>query len=110
VFYQAAGGGEPVHKEIEKCGLTVTEMAKVQTAMNRVAEGRAQPGDVKTLRGGVLEVRVSVAQRRLRLIYAESQGGLVLLALHFFQKQRQVETRHIDVAVDRLRDFRSRQP
>ncbi|WP_329106452.1 type II toxin-antitoxin system RelE/ParE family toxin [Micromonospora sp. NBC_01699] len=85
-------------------------MAKVQTAMDRVAEGRAQPSDVKALRGGVLEVRVSVARRRLRLIYAETEGGLVLLALHFFQKQRQVEARHIDIAIDRLREFRATQP
>jgi phage-related protein len=97
-----------VLKEIRKCRLSIEEQAKVQVAMDRVAEGRAQPKDVKTLRDGVLEVRVRVGQRQLRLLYAEVSDGPILLALHFFQKQRQVETRHIDLASGRLRDWEAR--
>jgi phage-related protein len=53
-------------------------------------------------------VRVRVGQRQLRLLYAEVSDGPILLALHFFQKQRQVETRHIDLASGRLRDWEAR--
>lgn len=107
-FYKTAAGGEPVRKEIEKCRLTIAEQAKIQVAMDRVAERRAQPKDVKSLRGGILEVRVRVGERQLRLLYAEVDDRALLLALRFFQKQRQVEDRHIDVAADRLKDWRGR--
>lgn len=109
LFYKAAGGGDPVSKEIEKCALTRTDLAKLQTIMDRVAEGRTRQGDVKPLRDGVLEVRVVTAGRHLRLAFAEVGNGLILLALHFFQKQRQVEARHIDLAVARLKDWKSRE-
>lgn len=108
-FYTTEAGAVPARKEIEKHRLSRTELAKLQVIMDRVAEGRTRPGDVKALRDGVLEVRVRVANRQIRLAYAEVGGGLVLLALHFFQKQRQVEGRHIDVAVERLKDWESRQ-
>ncbi|MFI0794855.1 type II toxin-antitoxin system RelE/ParE family toxin [Micromonospora rubida] len=107
-FYEAAGGGDPVRREILKSRLTTAEAAKLQTIMDRVAEGESRPGDVKSLRDGVLEVRVRVGQRCLRLAYGECEGGLILLALHFFQKQRQNESRHVEVAVDRFRDWKSR--
>jgi phage-related protein len=108
-FYEPAGGGDPVNREIRKCELNRAELAKLYTVMQRVADGRTTTGDVKALRDGVLEVRVVVANRQLRLCYAEVGEGLILLALHFFQKQRQVEDRHIDLAVSRLRDWRKRQ-
>lgn len=106
-LYRTASGGVPVRKEIEKCSLTLVEQAKVQAIMDRVAEGRARPLDVRQLRDGVREVRVRVAQRRLRLLFA--QAGDVLLALHFFAKQQQIEARHIDLAAERLREWRARQ-
>lgn len=107
-FYTTAMGAIPIRKEIEKHRLNRAELAKLQVIMNRVAEGRARAGDVKALRDGVLEVRVQVANRQIRLAYAEVDDGLVLLALHFFHKQRQVEARLIDTAVDRLKDWQSR--
>lgn len=107
-FYEAPGGGDPVRREILKARLTKAETAKLQTIMDRVAEGRTRPGDVKPLRDGVLEVRIRVGERQLRLAYGEGASNLVLLALHFFQKQRQNESRHVDIAVDRFRDWKSR--
>ncbi|GAA2491526.1 hypothetical protein Ahu01nite_028630 [Winogradskya humida] len=109
-FYKTAAGAVPVHKELDKHKLNAMELAKLQTIMDRIAEGRAQPKDVKSLRDGVLEVRVRVGKRQLRMTYAEGGDGLILLALHFFQKQRQVEATHIDLAVSRLEDWRSRTP
>ncbi|RZT82053.1 putative component of toxin-antitoxin plasmid stabilization module [Micromonospora violae] len=97
-----------MRKEILKSRLTKAEAAKVQAIMDRVAEGRTRPGDVKPLRDGVLEVRIRVGDRRLRLAFAEGTDSLVLLALHFFQKQQQNESRHVEVAVDRFRDWKSR--
>lgn len=107
-FYDTVAGGGPVQKEIEKCRLSINEQAKVQAIMDRVAQGMARPGDVKELRSGVREVRVRSGKRQLRVLYAELGDRAVLLALHVFQKQRPVEARHIDLAVDRLRDWRAR--
>ena len=108
-FYRTASGGAPVRKEIKKLSLTVAEQAKVQAIMDRVAEGRTRPQDVRQLRDGVREVRVRVANRRLRLLFADAGDGEVLLALHLFAKQQQIEARHIEVAVDRLREWRTRE-
>ncbi|MEV0327929.1 type II toxin-antitoxin system RelE/ParE family toxin [Micromonospora echinospora] len=73
-----------------------------------MAEGRSRPGDVKALRDGVLEVRVRIGNRNFRLAYADLGDDLVLLGLHFFHKQRQVEDRHVAIAVERLKDWRDR--
>ncbi|MDG4815904.1 MULTISPECIES: type II toxin-antitoxin system RelE/ParE family toxin [unclassified Micromonospora] len=107
-FYEAPGGGSPVQKAIGKYRLTTAELARLYVVMDRVAEGRTRPGDVKALRDGVLEVRVRIGGRNFRLAYAELGDGLVLLGLHFFHKQRQVEDRHIDTAAARLKDWLSR--
>lgn len=107
-FYEAPGGGSPVQKAIAKYHLNAAELARLQVVMDRVAEGRTRPGDVKALRDGVLEVRAKIGSRHFRLAYAELDGGLVLLGLHFFHKQRQVEDRHINTAADRLKDWLAR--
>lgn len=52
------------------------------------------------------ELRASVGQRSFRLAYAEVDGDLVL---HFFFKKSQVARHDIDLAVDRLKDWRARQ-
>jgi phage-related protein len=108
IFYTTELGASPVKKEIKKHGLTTDEATKLQVVMDRVREGRTRSGDVKSLRDGVLEVRVRVANRELRLAYGDVGDGLILLALRFFRKQRQVEAGHIDVAAERLKDWRAR--
>jgi len=77
--------------------------------MERLAQGRTLRGDVKPLRDGVFELRARVGRRSFRLAYAEVDDGLVLLALHFFFfKKSQVAPHDVKLAVDRLRDWRSR--
>lgn len=107
-FYQAPGGGVPVQRAINKYDFTAAELARLQVVLDRVAEGRTRPGDVKRLRDGVLEVRVRIGGRHFRLAYAELDGGLVLLGLHLFHKQKGIELRQVAVAVDRLEDWLGR--
>ncbi len=76
--------------------------------MERLGQGRTLRGDVKPLRDGVFELRARVGRRSFRLAYAEVDDGLVLLALHFFVKKSQVAPHDVKLAVDRLRDWRSR--
>lgn len=107
-FYHAPGGGNPVAKAIKKYDLTRTDLARLQVVMDRIADGRTRSGDVKALRNGVLEVRVRIGHRNFRLAFAELDGGLVLLGLHLFHKQRSAEPRHVAIAVDRLKDWLNR--
>lgn len=109
IYYTSPAGRNKIQDELRDAKLSKYEVAKLQLLMERLAEGRTMPGDVKALREGVCELRAKVGQRSFRLAYAEIDGELVLLALHFFFKKSQVARRDIDLAVDRLKDWRTRQ-
>lgn len=108
-YYSPPGGGDPVLREIKKAGLTRGELGRLDEVMERVAEGRTLPKDTKYIRDGVHQFKLHLQQRSYRLLYAEVDGGLVLLALHFFSKKKQVDQDAIDLAVDRLRTWRASQ-
>lgn len=107
LYYAAHGGGSPVTKDIQRAKLKLHELGRLQEVMDRVAEGRALPKEVKYLRDDVYEFKLNLAQRSYRLLFAEVDGGLVLLALHFFSKKKQVDRDAVELAVDRLRRWRS---
>ncbi|WP_328582653.1 type II toxin-antitoxin system RelE/ParE family toxin [Streptomyces sp. NBC_00370] len=109
-MYTTDVGACPIRKEMDKCKLSKTELAKLRTLMERVRANRTLPGDVKSLGGGILEIRLDGDRRIFRLLYAEEADGLLLLALGFFQKKSQATppTRKL-TAVMRLRDWRKRQ-
>ncbi|GAB3458674.1 type II toxin-antitoxin system RelE/ParE family toxin [Actinophytocola sediminis] len=108
-YYSPPGGGEPVAKEIKKAGLTLGELGQLDEVMARVAEGRTLPKDTKPIRDGVHQFKLNLRQRSYRLLYAEVDDGLVLLALHFFSKKKQKDQDAVDLAVDRLRTWRASQ-
>jgi hypothetical protein len=109
-YYEASGGRQPVEKELRKLKLTKWEAGRLDEAMKRLAEGRGRPGiDFKPLRDGVSECLVDGHNRTFRLFYADLSPRPVLLALHFISKKRQVARTAIDLAVDRLREWSSRQ-
>ena len=108
-LYTAPGGGNPVKKEIEAARLSKGELGRLGELMDRVAEGRTLPKDVKDLHNGVLEFKLNLRQRSYRLLYAEVDNGLILLALHFFSKKTQVDRKAVDLAVERLRQWRASQ-
>ncbi|USX50617.1 type II toxin-antitoxin system RelE/ParE family toxin [Lentzea sp. HUAS12] len=107
-YYTAPGGGCPVEKEMQKLKLSPWDAVRVEEAMDRVAAGEAMPGEVKYLRDDVLEIKIDGAQRTYRMLYAELDGGLVLLGLHFFAKKVQNARKDVDLAADRLRSWRDR--
>ncbi len=109
IYYTSPAGRNKIQDELRDAKLSKFEVAKLQLLMERLAQGRTMPQDVKALREGVRELRAKVGQRSFRLAYAEVDGGLVLLALHFFFKKSQVARCDIDLAVDRLKDWRARQ-
>lgn len=107
-YYTAPGGGCPVEKEMGKLKLSSWDAVRVADAMERVAAGQALPGEVKALRDGVLEVKVNGQRRTYRMLYAELDGGLVLLGLHFFAKKVQNARDDVDLAAKRLRSWLER--
>ncbi|MEU7483546.1 type II toxin-antitoxin system RelE/ParE family toxin [Streptomyces sp. NPDC042319] len=111
VLYATEGGARPVIKEREKCRLTETEKGKLLKVLERVERRQTLPGDVKSLGGDLLEVRIDGNRRIFRLVYAEVNGGLLLLALHFFQKTTQATPPQVKrTANRRLADWRKRFP
>ncbi|WP_327680831.1 type II toxin-antitoxin system RelE/ParE family toxin [Kitasatospora sp. NBC_00458] len=110
-LYQGADGSAPVQKELQKADLAPHERAKLFVLMNRVKDRQTLPGDVKDLGSGILEVRLTGDHRTFRLLYAEQAGGLVLLALSFFQKKSQkTPSNELGAASKRLREWRNRTP
>ncbi|MFD9115363.1 type II toxin-antitoxin system RelE/ParE family toxin [Streptomyces bottropensis] len=110
-FYTTENGASPVSKELTKCQLTRAEKTKLRTLMERVRSRQTLPGDVKSLGGDLLEIRLDGDNRIFRLLYAEERDGLLLLALCFFQKKSQATPpRHKRTAGSRLKDWRKRQP
>jgi len=106
-FYRTKDGACPVAKELEKCKLTSSERTKLYVVMERVQTRRTLPGDVKSLGGDLLEVRVSGDHRIFRLLYAEQAHGLLLLGLVFFQKKTQATPSAVKVkAKRRLADWK----
>lgn len=108
VFYTPRGGGNPVAKEIKKARLTKHEHGRLEALMERVADGDVLPREVKDLRDGVRQFKFDVADHSYRLLYAEVDDGLMLLALHFFSKKQQNDRRAINLACKRLRDWNQR--
>lgn len=56
VYYTTSTGAEVVQKEIkklEKKGLDLTAATRLSDLLDRIAEGRALPGDVKTVKGPI---------------------------------------------------------
>jgi phage-related protein len=108
-FYRTKDGACPVEKELEKCKLTRAEQAKLYVVMDRVQTRRTLSGDVKSLGGDLLEVRVSGDRRIFRLLYVEQSEGLLLLGLVFFQKKTQATPPAVKLkAKRRLTDWRKR--
>ncbi|MFE7898642.1 type II toxin-antitoxin system RelE/ParE family toxin [Streptomyces sp. NPDC057424] len=110
-FYTTEGGSCPIRKEMDKCKLNRFEKAKLRTLMERVRLRQTHQGDVKSLGGDLLEVRLDGDHRIFRLLYAEEEGGLVLLALSFFQKKTQATPPVQKLTANRrLKDWRNRSP
>lgn len=88
--------------------LTDEEVAAVVAGMKDVAE-RGLPA-ARHLRGEIYEVRADAATRSFRVLFsAEGRYSHVLLSLSAFEKRTQkTPPREIQVAEDRLRDWRSR--
>jgi phage-related protein len=109
VFYESATGHAVVLKEIGGARLGLAAEARLQALLDRIAEGRALPGDVKPLRAEIVEARLDVAARTFRLLFARLPDRRVLLALSFFRKQTRKTPQHeIERAMHRLREWQPR--
>lgn len=105
-YYTAPGGGSPVEKDLRRARLTKWEAGRVDFVMTRVADGEARIGkDCKPLRDGVSECLIDGHDRTFRLMFAEVDGGLVLLALHFISKKKQNDRDAVGLAISRLRTW-----
>ena len=88
--------------------LTIDARAEVAAAMKDVRDNGLAVA--RHLQGDIYEVRASHNKREYRVLFAmEGQKSQVLLSLEAFDKKtRRTPPERIDVALDRLRDWRSR--
>ena len=104
--YRTPAGGRPVKAFLDD--LNDDEVAAIVAGMKEVAD-RGLPA-AKHLRGDIYDVRADASTRSFRLLFsAEGKYSQVLLSLSAFTKETQkTPQRELDVAEDRLRDWRQR--
>ncbi|MBX3226822.1 MAG: type II toxin-antitoxin system RelE/ParE family toxin [Labilithrix sp.] len=104
--YRTRAGGRPVKAFLDD--LTDDELAAVVAGMKEVVERGLVAG--KHLRGDVYEVRADATTRSFRVLFAtEGRYSQVLLSLSAFEKRTQkTPPRELDLAEERLRDWRER--
>lgn len=105
--YQTVRGGRPVLDEFRK--LTDIEYAEVRVEMEEVA--RSGVAAARHLRGDIYEVHAETGSGlAVRVLFAaEGKYRKILLSLRVFKKKtRKTPRNEIDVAEDRLRDWRAR--
>lgn len=105
-YYSTTTGAVPVREFLS--ALDDGDRDAIRAAMAQVrTEGRVL---ARHLRGHVYEVRVSNGGRAWRVLFsAEGRRHHVLLALSSFEKKSQkTPDRELELAEDRLRDWRSR--
>ncbi len=109
-FYSTASGREPVRGFLSDPRLSDIDAASIAAAMKEVRQlGRAHP-EVNHLHGDIWQIEVDGYRAIYRLLFAEEgRYGHVLLALDIVNKKWQkARTRDIQLAEERLRDWRQR--
>ena len=104
--YRTSKGGRPVKAFFDD--LSDVEVACIVAGMKEIA-GRGLAA-ARHLRGEIYEVRADAATRSFRVLFAaEGRFSQVLLSLSAFEKRtRKTPPRELQVAEDRLRDWRTR--
>jgi phage-related protein len=104
--YRTPAGRRPVRDFIAHVSLE--DRAKILAAMRRVAE--TGPRVARHLRGDIWEIRVEGQRQAFRILFAsEGRFSHVLLSLDAFSKKTQkTPTGKIELAEQRLADWRSR--
>lgn len=103
--YATSSGRRPVRDFIE--GLPDEDMARIQAQLRWVRREGLRAA--RHLTGPIYEVRVLGSPSYRVLFAVEGRSAQVLLTLHAFPKtSRKTPRMHIDLAVDRLRDWRLR--
>jgi phage-related protein len=104
--YRTRAGRRPVKEFLD--GLSDEEVAAIVAGMKEVTE-RGLPA-ARHLRGDIYEVRADATTRSFRVLFAtEGRYSQVLLSLSAFEKRTQkTPPREIELAEDRLVDWRSR--
>lgn len=106
-FYTSAAGRNLVKKEFAKLKLQPYEQQKIKRLMKKRAAGKDLGKNDKVIvnGGGLRELVIDCGNRSFRLIYAMNGGGLLLLALKFFQKTSQTAPHDIEIAKERYKEW-----
>ncbi|MEW6778035.1 MAG: type II toxin-antitoxin system RelE/ParE family toxin, partial [Bdellovibrionota bacterium] len=104
--YKTASGRSPFKEFLD--ALSDADMAEIYGALKDVAEEGLRAA--RHLRGDIYEVRVDGENQAFRILFApEGRFGQIFLALHAFSKKTQkTPPRFIDLAEQRLSDWRQR--
>lgn len=104
--YAVSARDQPyVLKEITDLKMSSTAIAKLEQAMVRVSEGTTSTGDVKSVRNGILELRIQADKRWYRMLFARLDANRVAL-LVIVKKTNRLEKKSIELAENRLREHK----
>lgn len=109
MLYTTANESSGVSKELDQ--LTRDQRAVLIDAMDRYIRGAHLPKEVRSLRNGIFELRVSADRCAIRLHFANTSdsSGLVALALLVVNKKtQQARNQDIEKSLKRLSDWKER--
>lgn len=105
VFYMDGRGGAPVKKWLDVLPERAFHKCIAKLEMLREAGSRLGPPIVKSLRDGILELRVSESGNQYRILFFFQPGKRAVLAHAFLKKQNKVPNKEIEKALKRKRSF-----
>jgi phage-related protein len=102
--YRTASGAEPVSRFLSK--LRREDRHTILDSLETLR--RRGLSDARHLRGDIYEVRVIRKRCSFRVLLAQEAGQIMLLLVAFRKTSQKAPRHHIELAEDRLRDWRSR--
>jgi phage-related protein len=107
-FYSTAAGTEVVKDALQELGLQ--QKAAINDLRRRYSKDALLPREIEALRKGLFALRTTVDGMELRLYFGKvGKGGCICLAVHVINKKsRKVPKKDLDLARDRLREWKTR--
>ena len=110
ILYKTSSGNEPVIKFFES--LNKNEFIKVNAlleALEKYGKNLIDGKHAKLLRNGIFELRIMLDRKKSRILYFFYLDENIIITNGFIKKSQEQHDREIKLAIERKKDYISRQ-